>query len=177
MRGCCSQRFISDKYMGLIRNVYRFGWLVPYLFGASPAICDSFLKGRKSNLPFQKTGKGTLYLPYATALRLSDLGYTNSAQAGLKISHDSLPAYVSSLRRAINTHDPDFAKIGVKVNGEYRQLNDNVLQLENELYAPIRPKRTAQRREAVGRAGAARHRIHRAAHRGCEPLHPVRHRG
>lgn len=142
MRGCCSQRFISDKYMGLIRNVYRFGWLVPYLFGASPAICDSFLKGRKSNLPFQKTGKGTLYLPYATALRLSDLGYTNSAQAGLKISHDSLPAYVSSLRRAINTHDPDFAKIGVKVNGEYRQLNDNVLQLENELYAPIRPKRT-----------------------------------
>ncbi len=96
----------------------------------------------QSNLPFQKTGKGTLYLPYATALRLSDLGYTNSAQAGLKISHDSLPAYVSSLRRAINTHDPDFAKIGVKVNGEYRQLNDNVLQLENELYAPIRPKRT-----------------------------------
>ncbi|WP_421270719.1 glutamate--cysteine ligase [Aeromonas veronii] len=140
--GCCSQRFISDKYMGLIRNVYRFGWLVPYLFGASPAICESFLKGRKSNLPFEKTGKGTLYLPYATALRLSDLGYTNSAQAGLKISHDSLPAYVSSLRRAINTHNPDFAKIGVKVDGEYRQLNDNVLQLENELYAPIRPKRT-----------------------------------
>ncbi len=28
------------------------------------------------------------------------------------------------------------------MNGEYRQLNDNVLQLENELYAPIRPKRT-----------------------------------
>ena len=61
--GCCSQRFISDKYMGLIRNVYRFGWLVPYLFGASPAICDSFLRGRKSSLPFQKTGKGHLYRP------------------------------------------------------------------------------------------------------------------
>ncbi|HEH9439406.1 TPA: glutamate--cysteine ligase [Aeromonas sobria] len=145
--GCCSQRFISDKYMGLIRNVYRFGWLVPYLFGASPAICESFLKGRKSNLPFEKTGKGTLYLPYATALRLSDLGYTNSAQAGLKISHDNLPAYVNSLRRAINTHNPDFAKIGVKVDGEYRQLNDNVLQLENELYAPIRPKRTPRSSE------------------------------
>ena len=140
--GCCSQRFISDKYMGLIRNVYRFGWLVPYLFGASPAICESFLKGRESKLPFQKTGNGTLYLPYATALRLSDLGYTNSGQAGLKISHDNLPAYVSSLRRAINTHDPEFAKIGVKVDGVYRQLNDNVLQLENELYAPARPKRT-----------------------------------
>ncbi|MFM4963268.1 glutamate--cysteine ligase [Aeromonas bivalvium] len=139
---CCSQRFISEKYMGLIRNVYRFGWLVPYLFGASPAICSSFLKGRTSTLPFEKLGKGTLYLPYATSLRLSDLGYTSSAQSRLDISHDNLPAYVASLRRAINTHDPDFAKIGVKVNGEYRQLNDNVLQLENELYAPIRPKRT-----------------------------------
>ena len=139
--GCCSQRFISDKYMGLIRNVYRFGWLVPYLFGASPAICDSFLKGRKSSLPFQKTGKGTLYLPYATALRLSDLGYTNSAQAGLKISHDNLPAYVSSLRRAINTHDPEFAKIGVKVNGEYRQLNDNVLQRWQALGIGVEYKR------------------------------------
>lgn len=175
--GCCSQRFISDKYMGLIRNVYRFGWLVPYLFGASPAICESFLKGRKSNLPFEKTGKGTLYLPYATALRLSDLGYTNSAQAGLKISHDNLPAYVSSLRRAINTHNPDFAKIGVKVDGQYRQLNDNVLQLEKRALRPDPPQaHPAQRREALGCAGSARHRIHRAAYRGRQPLHPARHR-
>ena len=99
-------------------------------------------RGARAACRSRRPAPGHLYLPYATALRLSDLGYTNSAQAGLKISHDSLPAYVSSLRRAINTHDPDFARIGVKVNGEYRQLNDNVLQLENELYAPIRPKRT-----------------------------------
>lgn len=155
-KNCCSQRFISEKYMGLIRNVYRFGWLVPYLFGASPAICGSFLKGRQTTLPFEQLGKGTLYLPYATSLRLSDLGYTNSAQAGLKISHDNLPAYVASLRRAIQTHDPDFAKLGVKVDGEYRQLNDNVLQLENELYAPIRPKNTPRRGEKPSDALARR---------------------
>ncbi|MGL5949630.1 MAG: glutamate--cysteine ligase [Aeromonas sp.] len=140
--GCCRQRFISDKYMGLIRNVYRFGWLVPYLFGASPALCSSFLAGRDSDLPFAPLGEHGRYLPYATALRLSDLGYTNHAQAALSISHDDLPSYVASLRRAINTDAPDFAALGVKVNGEYRQLNDKVLQLENELYAPIRPKRT-----------------------------------
>lgn len=154
--GCCRQRFISEKYMGLIRNVYRFGWLVPYLFGASPAICQSFLKGRKTDLPFEKLGKGTLYLPYATSLRLSDLGYTNSAQAGLKISHDSLPDYVASLRKAIQTHDETFAQIGVKVDGEYRQLNANVLQLENELYAPIRPKRTPRSGEKPSDALAQR---------------------
>lgn len=137
------QDFVSEQYMGLARNVYRFGWLIPYLFGASPALCGSFLNGTEHKLPFERLGKGTLYLPYATSLRLSDLGYTNSSQADLNISLDSLEKYVASLRKAIGTHDPEFAKIGVKVDGEYRQLNDNVLQIENELYAPIRPKRTA----------------------------------
>ena len=137
------QDFVSEKYLCLVRNVYRFGWLIPYLFGASPALCGSFLNGVEHKLPFERLGKGTLYLPYATSLRLSDLGYTNSNQADLNISVDSLDQYVASLRRAIGTHAPEFAKIGVKVDGEYRQLNDNVLQIENELYAPIRPKRTA----------------------------------
>ncbi|ART80042.1 glutamate--cysteine ligase [Oceanisphaera avium] len=143
-QGAFLQDFVSDKYLGLIRNVYRFGWLIPYLFGASPALCGSFLQGVEHNLPFERLGKGTLYLPYATSLRLSDLGYTNNAQANLNISLDSLDKYVASLRNAIGTHAPEFAKIGVKVEGEYRQLNANVLQIENELYAPIRPKRTAE---------------------------------
>ncbi|WP_417615868.1 glutamate--cysteine ligase [Oceanisphaera sp.] len=138
------QDFVSEKYLGLIRNVYRFGWLIPYLFGASPALCGSFLNGTEHKLPFERLGKGTLYLPYATSLRLSDLGYTNNAQADLDISLTSLDQYVTSLRKAIGSHAPEFAKIGVKVDGEYRQLNDNVLQIENELYAPIRPKRTAE---------------------------------
>lgn len=43
---------------GLIRNVYRFGWLIPYLFGASPALCGSFLQGAGDGLPFQKLGRG-----------------------------------------------------------------------------------------------------------------------
>ncbi|NCB60611.1 MAG: glutamate--cysteine ligase, partial [Gammaproteobacteria bacterium] len=127
---------------GLIRNVYRFGWLIPYLFGASPALCSSFLQGRDTGLPFERVGKGTLYLPYATSLRLSDLGYTNKSQAGLNISHSSLPDYLTSVRRALDTKDDTFTAMGIKVGDEYRQLNDHVLQLENELYAPIRPKRT-----------------------------------
>lgn len=139
---CCQCKLISDSYMGLIRNVYRFGWIVPYLFGASPALCSSFLKGKTSSLPFEKVGKGTLYLPYATSLRLSDLGYTNKSQASLAISHSSLHEYIHSVRNALATQDPGFAAMGVKVGQEYRQLNDNVLQLENELYAPIRPKRS-----------------------------------
>ena len=27
------QDYISESYMGLIRNLQRYGWLIPYLFG------------------------------------------------------------------------------------------------------------------------------------------------
>ncbi|MFS1462028.1 glutamate--cysteine ligase [Vibrio lentus] len=146
----------SDAYFGLIRNYYRFGWLIPYFFGASPALCPSFIKGRETKLPFEKIGE-TLYLPKATALRLSDLGYTNSAQSVLKIGFNSLEQYLEGLNQAIRTPSEEFAEIGTKVDGEYRQLNSNVLQIENELYAPIRPKRVAKSgekpSEALARAG------------------------
>ncbi|WP_261833979.1 glutamate--cysteine ligase [Vibrio ishigakensis] len=146
----------SDAYFGLIRNYYRFGWLIPYFFGASPAICESFLQGKKTNLPFEKLN-GTLHLPYATSLRLSDLGYTNSEQSALKIGFNSVEQYLEGLNRSIRTPSEKFSKIGVKVEGEYKQLNTNVLQIENELYAPIRPKRVAKSgekpSEALSRGG------------------------
>lgn len=146
----------SDAYFGLIRNYYRFGWLIPYFFGASPAICPSFLRGRETNLPFENIGK-LLYLPHATSLRLSDLGYTNSAQSVLKIGFNSIEQYLDGLHAAICTPSAEFAKIGVKEGNEYRQLNSNVLQIENELYAPIRPKRVAKSgekpSEALARGG------------------------
>ncbi len=136
----------SAAYFGLIRNYYRFGWLIPYLFGASPALCSSFVKGREEEFNLQSLGE-TRFLPYATSLRLSDLGYTNSAQSALKIGFNSIEEYLDGLDQAIRTPSEEFAKIGVKVAGEYRQLNSNVLQIENELYAPIRPKRVAKNGE------------------------------
>ncbi|MFM2485785.1 glutamate--cysteine ligase [Celerinatantimonas yamalensis] len=138
------QDFISDQYMHLIRNFYRYGWVIPYWFGASPALCHSFVQDHPSPLAFKKVGKGSLYLPYATSLRMSDLGYTSSAQSKLQISYNSLQEYVCSVRQATQTTSDEFAKIGVKVDGEYRQLNSNILQIENELYAPIRAKRVTQ---------------------------------
>ncbi|MDO6687679.1 MULTISPECIES: glutamate--cysteine ligase [unclassified Agarivorans] len=136
--------FISQRYMGLIRNFYRYGWMVAYLYGASPALCGSFMNAGDSELAFETMGKGTLYLPYATSLRLSDLGYTSSAQHQLDINYNSVSEYVKSVRKAVSTHSDEFANIGVKVEGEYRQLNANILQIENELYAPIRAKRVAK---------------------------------
>ena len=139
------QDFISDRYFGLIRNFQRYGWLIPYLFGASPAICESFLQGRKSDL--DELVPGTLYGPYATSLRMSDLGYQNRAQDQLHVSFNSLAEYTSALEAAIRTPDPFYEELGVKnkEDGHWQQLNANLLQVENEFYAGIRPKRVSQR--------------------------------
>ena len=139
------QAFISDRYFDLLRNFQRYSWLLIYLFGASPAVCASFLRGREHNL-LERTGH-TLYQPWATSLRMSDLGYQNNAQSQLYISYNNLDEYVRTLDHAIRSPDPVYEKLGVEKNGDYQQLNANILQIENEYYSSIRPKRTIQRGE------------------------------
>jgi len=135
------EQFTDDAYFGLIRNFQRLGWLILYLFGASPAICKNFFKSRPALMSqFEEFDRGTLYHPYATSLRMSDIGYKSKNQANLKIDYNSLSGYVSSLSKAIETPYPEYEKIGVVVKGEYRQLNSNILQIENEFYSTIRPK-------------------------------------
>jgi len=135
------QDFISEKYMGLIRNYLRYSWLIPLFFGASPALCESFLKDK--NIDLDELVPGTRYGKYATSLRMSDLGYQNKAQSRLNISYNSLEKYIEGLESAISTADPFYAEIGVKKDDDYQQLNSNVLQIENEFYSSIRPKRVA----------------------------------
>lgn len=135
---------ISAGYFRSIRNYYRFGWVIPYLFGASPAICSSFLQGKPTTLPFEKAENGMYYLPYATSLRLSDLGYTNKSQSNLGITFNDLHEYVAGLKRAIKTPSEEYARIGLEKDGKHLQINSNILQIENELYAPIRPKRVTR---------------------------------
>ena len=125
-------------YLGTIRNFQRLGWLVCYLFGASPAVCNSFLQGRQHR--FDRFDYGTAYLPHATSLRMSDIGYKNKNQAALAVDYNSLDGYIRTLTRAIRTPSPDYEEIGVLVDGSYRQLNANLLQIENEYYSFIRPK-------------------------------------
>ena len=145
------QDFISVRYFGLIRNFLRFGWLVPYLFGASPAICESFLQGRKVDLEILVPG--TFFGPYATSLRMSDMGYQNKAQEKLHVSFNSLLEYTSALEAAIRTPDPYYAELGVKhADGHWQQLSANLLQVENEFYAGIRPKRIGKQGERPAKA-------------------------
>ncbi|MDQ7089543.1 MAG: glutamate--cysteine ligase [Methylococcales bacterium] len=135
--------FISDGYFGLIRNFQRQGWLILYLFGASSAICKSFFKSRPQLMSqFDELDAHTLYYPFATSLRMSDIGYKSTNQANLKIDYNSLKGYVDTLAVAMNTPYPDYESIGVKANGDYKQLSPNTLQIENEFYSTVRPKQT-----------------------------------
>ena len=85
----------------------------------------------------------TYYQPFATSLRMSDLGYSNNTQASINISLNDVDEYIDGLSKAIVTPEPEFEKIGRLVDGEYRQLSVNQLQIENEYYNSIRPKRVA----------------------------------
>ncbi|KXJ61892.1 MAG: glutamate--cysteine ligase [Alteromonas sp. Nap_26] len=142
-----SQEQTSADYFGLIRNYRRLCWLIPYLYGASPALCGSFLKGKEHALPFKKVGKGTVYMPYATSLRMSDLGYTSAEQSSLKICYNELDNYVRLLRGAMSTPSTRFSQFAAGEEGNYQQLSRNIIQIENELYSPIRPKQPTQSME------------------------------
>lgn len=134
------QDFVNEHAFGQLRNLQRLGWLIPYLFGASPAICKSFLQFEPTTL--DEFDEYTYYSPYATSLRMGDIGYQNNKEneTGVNVSYDSLRAYSHSLQEAISTPCREYEKIGVQVEGKYLQLNVNRLQIENEYYSTVRPK-------------------------------------
>jgi glutamate--cysteine ligase len=144
------QSFVSAQYFGVLRNYRRYGWLVLYLFGTSPAVSKSFFAGRETALA--QLDADTFYEPFGTSLRMSDIGYRNKNQATVSVSVNSLDEYVRDLSRAISTPYPPYERIGVKVDGEYLQLNANILQIENEYYSFIRPKRVARSGERPTKA-------------------------
>jgi len=145
----------NDAYFALIRNFRRHCWLLLYLFGASPAVCSTFVDGRAHELV--PLGGDTLYLPHATSLRMGRLGYRSDAQGSLKVSYNGLDSYAASLEDALTRSYPPYEAIGVRDGDEYRQLGTTLLQIENEFYGTIRPKRVIRS--------------------GERPLHALRERG
>ena len=152
----------NDDYFALVRNFRRHGWLLFYLFGASPAVCSSFVEGREHRL--KALSKGTLYLPHATSLRMGRLGYQSDAQASIAASCNSLESYCGGIEEALTHSYPPYEQIGIRGPGgldidgaSYRQLATSLIQIENEFYGKIRPKRIIKS--------------------GERPLHALRERG
>jgi len=136
------QAFKSEQYFWLIRNFRRRSWLLMLLFGASPALDASFVAGMRHDLA--KFDERTFYGRHATSLRMGDLGYHNNAQASLNICFNELATYTRTLDRAIHTSWPAYEALGTRRDGNYIQINTNILQIENEYYSAVRPKRTTE---------------------------------
>jgi len=134
-----SEPLSNDAYFALIRNFRRHSWLLLYLFGASPAVCSTFVAGREHEL--ERLSGDTLYLPYATSLRMGRLGYQSDAQSSLAVSYNNLESYGASLQKALTQSYPPYEAIGIGEGDDYRQLATSLLQIENEFYGTIRPKR------------------------------------
>jgi glutamate--cysteine ligase len=146
----------NDEYFALIRNFRRHAFLLLWLFGASPAVCSSFVAGREHGL--QQLSEYTLHMPHGTSLRMGRLGYQSDAQSSLAVSYNSLDTYSASLQAALTQPYAPYEAIGIKnLGGEYNQLATTLLQIENEFYGTIRPKRVI--------------------HSGERPLHALRERG
>ena len=131
----------NEGYFSLIRNFRRHAFLLLTLFGASPAVCSSFVEGRAHEL--QRLGaSGTLYMPHGTSLRMGRLGYQSEAQGTLAVSYNGLEGYAASLQDALTRPWPAYETLGVRnPGGDYNQLATTLLQIENEFYGTIRPKR------------------------------------
>ncbi len=146
----------SQDYFALIRNFRRHAFLLLYLFGASPAVCSTFVQGRSHSL--QELHPGTMGLPHATSLRMGRLGYQSDAQSALAVSYNSLEGYAASLHQALTEPYAPYVDIGVRnADGSFKQLATSLLQIENEFYGTIRPKRVI--------------------FQGERPLHALRERG
>ena len=137
-----SQSYRTASYLRLIRNFRKHVWLLIYLFGASPVVAESFLRGREHNL--QTFGPRTRYVPFATSLRMGPLGYQSEAQADLFVNYNSLTEYAESLKPALLEPYAPYERIGVKTNDVYEQLGSALLQIEAEFYGTIRPKRLTE---------------------------------
>ena len=154
------QAYRSARYFATIRNFRRASWLPLYLFGASPAVCRSFVDGRPHRL--ETLSDDTLYLPHATSLRMGPLGYQSDAQRTLAVSFNCLESYAASLHHALTEPYPAYEAIGIRDDdGEYRQLATTLLQIENEFYGTIRPKHPIRRGERP---------LHALTERGVEYL-------
>ena len=127
----------SETYFRTLRNIQRNNWFLLYLYGASPILGKNLINKKYK---FIKINNDEYYLPFATSLRMSSMGYQNMNQSKLFISLNQLDRYLKDLKTATETASKNFAELELSSNEESAQLNSNMLQIEDEYYAVSRPK-------------------------------------
>ena len=137
-----SQEAVDNLYLGLIRNFKRNFWFILAQLGASPVADKSYVLERDHNL--EKLNANDVFLPEATSLRMSNIGYQSPIQTSLGIRYNSLDGFIESVKKGIKMSHIEFNRLGLfDAEGNRQQISDGIIQIENELYDTIRPKRTS----------------------------------
>ncbi|MAX49929.1 MAG: glutamate--cysteine ligase [Gammaproteobacteria bacterium] len=138
-----SQESFNEAYLGLIRNFKRLFWFVLSEFGQTNVVDKSFITNREHQL--DELNKNDMYLEHATSLRMSDIGYVSDAQKSLNVKYDSLEEFLEKINKAIKVPFKDFQEKGLlDTDGNCQQISDGIIQIENEYYDSIRPKRASK---------------------------------
>ena len=136
----------TTGYFEMMQNMLRIGWIVPYLFGASPAICSSFL-GAGEGEELDVFNGSTRFAPHGTSLRMGKIGYRyrEDQPIDLSVRHTSVDAYIADIIAHVSTEHPAYRELGLRdANDQFQQLSTSRLQIENEYYSSVRPKQIAQ---------------------------------
>ena len=133
------QSFKNKAYLSQIRNFRRNAWMILYLFGSSPVVPKTFITDRENFL--EDLNGEDLFLEYATCLRMSELGYMSKAQDNLYIAYNNIDEYLKDLKNALTKEHKRYGEVGVIKDGKRIQINTSIIQIENEYYSSIRPKR------------------------------------
>lgn len=123
------QEFKNDRLLELKKSLTNWSWLIVYFTGASPVKDSSYKCSRIDSMKINNT----------TSIRMSRCGYRNTAP--VNINYDSFDSYTKSIKIATETQHPEYTSLGIyDKGGEKQQMNDNILQIANEYYFPIRIK-------------------------------------
>lgn len=160
--GNVKRTFIDSMYFALTRNFLRYRWMIIYLFGASPFYDSTYNSVICKELKIiQKCCPDCCDIvedinQYATSLRVSRFGYSNTLHRKYAVYFDSLEEYTWKLQKMMATKHLKYKKLGLHRNGVQTQLNNNVLQKESEFYSSIRPKQIVKKGETQLEAMAKR---------------------
>jgi len=144
-----SQEKRTHGYFGMLQNLTRIGWIVPYLFGASPAICTSFLAEGEGE-EFDVWNTSTRLAHYGTSLRMGKIGYRyrEDQPIDLSVRHTDINDYIEDIIQHVVSEHPAYAKMGLRdSHGKLQQLSTSRLQIENEFYSTVRPKQIPNKGE------------------------------
>lgn len=130
---CCDYQF--ECYIVLICNFCCYSWLLMYLFGVLLVVVINFLCGWLYQLEI--LFEDMFFLFYGISLCMSDLGYQNYVQVNIILYYNNLLVYICSLVYVVSELYLLYEVIGIKCDGEWVQININILQIENEFYLLI----------------------------------------